>query len=392
VRPRSLVGRAFLALLSLGLILPPAQATPTTLSASLRGTLDWSILPTPPVDSGQLWAVATIDDTDAWAGGHTLGTEEMFQFHWDGSSWSHVEDREHQHGHMKSMVAVDSDDVWAVGYEPSEDCYRAFTVTRHWNGRKWSRVRSPNPSKDPCFGANYLTGVAGLAPNDLWAVGYQTGEPGYSPLRLHWDGTTWRALGEHVPFAYQYLHGLAVVAADDVWAAGWSWTSRRGTQGYAEHFDGARWKRVRLPVLEDEYSLSAVSAIDSDDVWAVGYRGAGAQPVALHWDGAAWAVVAMPTLPDGSNILTGVTALSSDDVWAVGYDYEVPSGNIRTLVMHWDGTAWSRVDSPNAPDASSVLHGVAPDGTGGLWAVGYQYPHDLSQPIAPLILRGVPSG
>jgi hypothetical protein len=40
------------------------------------------------------------------------------------------------------------------------------------------------------------------------------------------------------------------------------------------------------------------------------------------------------------------------DAWAVG------EANNQTLIVHWDGVAWSRVPSPNGLGFSSGLSGV----------------------------------
>ena len=45
-----------------------------------------------------------------------------------------------------------------------------------------------------------------------------------------------------------------------------------------------------------------------------------------------------PTFP-GS--LHGVAATSSTNAWAVG-DYSTPAGQPRTLILHWNGTNWTR--------------------------------------------------
>src|SRR5436309_3023426 len=54
---------------------------------------------------------------------------------------------------------------------------------------EWNVVPSPNISRQ-----NYLTGVAAVAPNDIWAVGYSSLSPYGGTERTlieHWDGTSW---------------------------------------------------------------------------------------------------------------------------------------------------------------------------------------------------------
>ena len=41
----------------------------------------------------------------------------------------------------------------------------------------------------------------------------------------------------------------------------------------------------------------------------------------------------------------------------------------KTLILHWDGTAWTQVPSPN-PNSDSYLSGVAATSPANAWAVG----------------------
>src|SRR5689334_3789544 len=60
--------------------------------------------------------------------------------------------------------------------------------------------------------------------------------------------------------------------------------------------------------------------------------------------GLAWQIV--PT--SNATALYGVAAVTATDVWAVGQDYTAGS---LTLTMHWNGSAWSVVPSPNIGEA-----------------------------------------
>ena len=56
----------------------------------------------------------------------------------------------------------------------------------------------------------------------------------------------------------------------------------------------------------------------------------------------------------------GVTATSARNAWAVGEAGDPDKGYTKTLILHWNGTAWKTVPSPgNARGASSELLGVA---------------------------------
>src|SRR5690348_1956921 len=59
--------------------------------------------------------------------------------------------------------------------------------------------------------------------------------------------------------------------------------------------------------------------------------------------GAAWVRVASPS-PGDHDHLQAVAATSTTDAWAVGdYDNGQTAG---TLILHWDGAAWTQVPSP----------------------------------------------
>jgi hypothetical protein len=94
--------------------------------------------------------------------------------------------------------------------------------------------------------------------------------------------------------------------------------------------------------------------------------------------------VASPN-PGGStnqNILIGVTALSSRNAWAVGFYSN--GGAEQTLVLHWNGTAWRRVASPNPAGSSNdnELDDVAATSSSNAWMVGSYYNGTAFQTLA----------
>ena len=70
----------------------------------------------------------------------------------------------------------------------------------------------------------------------------------------------------------------------------------------------------------------------------------GGPPVIFHWDGTVWSQAASPS-PAGKAILTGVSAAPGGSAWAAGYTCTpgcfAPSEANQTLIMHWNGVAWS---------------------------------------------------
>jgi len=118
-----------------------------------------------------------------------------------------------------------------------------------------------------------------------------------------------------------------------------------------------------------------VSAVSGSDAWAVGNDSSLDNPGAsrtlvLHWNGTAWSKINSPTPnPNDLNFLQGVSARSGSDAWAVGV-YWNTSGLSRSLILHWNGTAWSRVKSPNPGPMANRLSGVSARSGSDAWAVG----------------------
>lgn len=95
--------------------------------------------------------------------------------------------------------------------------------------------------------------------------------------------------------------------------------------------------------------LRGVSAVSSSDAWAVGsvYNATGrGSTLVMHWNGTAWSRATSPS-PGVSSRLWDVSAASSTDVWAVG-SYRDSDDIDWSLILHWNGSAWLQVTSPGA--------------------------------------------
>jgi hypothetical protein len=139
---------------------------------------------------------------------------------------------------------------------------------------------------------------------------------------------------------------------------------------------GPDWNVVSSPNSGDVSNLlNGVAAISANDVWAVGSWESvnGEAPyhtLALHWDGSIWSVVTTPpNIGTYDNLLYGLAAVATNDVWAVG-NYYYSATEVRTLILHWDGSIWSIIPSPNQGTYSSYLYGVAAISANDVWAVG----------------------
>ena len=221
--------------------------------------------PNVPNQHNKLNAVTGVPGSpnELWAVG-TAGTSALI-LHWNGTQWSIVPSSQVGiNPTLTSVVAISTNDVWAVGYTFSDS--RQVTLTEHWNGSTWSVVPSPNPSAT----YNYLLGVTALATNNVWAVGNFNATGGnQQTLILKWNGTAW-----------------VQVAGDNSGPIG------------------------------AQFTLSAVSAISGSDIWAVGDN---SHTLAEYWNATRWSIVSSPNAGTGDNFLNGVSGSASNDVWEVGY-------------------------------------------------------------------------
>jgi predicted extracellular nuclease/phosphatidylserine/phosphatidylglycerophosphate/cardiolipin synthase-like enzyme len=132
----------------------------------------------------------------------------------------------------------------------------------------------------------------------------------------------------------------------------------------------------------EENRLQGVAAVSSNYVWAVGYYkdGGVAKPLIQRWDGSSWSIVPSPAFGLSNNYLLSVTAISANDAWAVGYYRNLGSNLDETLTMHWNGTAWSVVSSPNHQfSGGTYLYGVSGSAANDVWAVGWWDDGDTNQ-------------
>jgi len=232
-------------------------------------------------------------------------------------------------------------------------------------GLAWRSVTCPNP-----FYANQFTGVDFVSESDVWAVGYMGNNGQGISLIVHWDGSEWSIVpSPNIPDRPTFLNGIAVVSSDDIWAVGYSGAYLLGYQTLIMHWDGTLWSIVPSPSVGNSM-LKSVSAVAWNDIWAVGHDGSttNGQNLILHFDGSQWSVVPSPNASAIEDDLRGVSAVSANDVWAVGEYWNDTQQTRLTLTLHWNGSAWSIMPSPNEGNIAQ-LFGVEAISTNDIWAV-----------------------
>lgn len=177
------------------------------------------------------------------------------------------------------------------------------------------------------------------------------------------------------------LNAVTALAADDAWAVGFDNDNQlNGARTLTEHFDGTKWTVVAspnpgsTPACQGQNTgnvLNAVAAVSSTSLWAVGFSftcNADLKPMVLHYNGTKWSVVQTPALLNNNAALNGVVALAANNIYAVGYQ-PAPNGAVLPLIEHFDGHAWSVVAAPSG-NPTGLLSAVAANGPNDIWAVG----------------------
>jgi hypothetical protein len=209
---------------------------------------------------GLAYEVDALTSDDIWAVGQAVGfgdggaTSVPMALHWDGSNWSDVEVPRvaNRHHALKGIVAISSDDVWAVGDFRNEP--GAFHgITYHWNGQAWSHVDSPI---EHMGGDGGLDDVAASGPNDVWAIGGANG----AVVLMHWDGSQWNLVSAPPNSG----SSLAAVGPDDLWASGWN--------GFW-HWNGTAWTEVPASVPGASYVIRSggMAIVGACDIWCAGF-------------------------------------------------------------------------------------------------------------------------
>lgn len=352
---------------------PTRTPTPTP-----TGPTCWSVVPAPNVPGygAALRAVAGSSDNDLWAVGWFLenNSRHNLTLHWNGLSWARVpvpdvvNTGDNSVNGLYGVAAIAPNDVWAVGYAVSLSTpYQ--TVTLHWDGKAWQVVPSPNLTRPGSY--NALNAVVAISSNDVWAVGGAPVDLGVDgrALLMHWNGSAWQLFPEPPEVINWFTtsrFGVAARASNDVWAVG---------QFSAWYWDGSTWS---VPGGFGGQNLLGISA-GGGALWSAGTNPGTntseggyipASPNAQFLNGTNWQMTSPVRDPSVDTGFHSIKVLSPSNVWAVGR-----AGKF-VLTERWDGAQWRRVEAangnPNPPADQAFgnrLYSVNGTAT-SLWAVG----------------------
>jgi hypothetical protein len=377
------------ALLALASLMTPPIAGRLAMAQS-RASSIFHVVPTPnPNFNNGLVAASASSPDDIWAVGSAV-------MHYDGTKWTaFTPAMQSEISSLNGVFAVSPTLAWAAGISANTAGVRGQIIEK-WNGTKWSVFPGP------AFATNdqpAIYAMTGTGADNVWAIGSLLGDDEQELFFLfeHFDGTKWTA--STVLSGDAFLMGASADAADDVWAVGFNGPENDDSGTLAARFNGKSWEFFLPPnVGTGANQLNGVLALAADNIWAVGFSTAEPPPAEVptrnlieHFDGKTWKVVPSPNVGPNSiyqsNRLFGLAANSATDIWAFGSYFAADgSGHQMTLLLHWNGTAWSIQPSPNPSNgiflSDLLFAGVVPS-PGNIWIVGAEdeAPHEGSLAI-----------
>jgi hypothetical protein len=334
--------------------------------------------------AGELTGASVVSASQTWAAGDLSSqgsANRTLIERYNGSAWSVVASPNKGSGNNAlNGVSMISGAGWAVGYTQSGP-YQPLAL--HWNGTQWSLVAPGSSTSDALF-----TGVDTLTNGSAWAVGFQlTANGTRHTLIQHASGgalTTVTSPNDGTAATDNTLMGVGGTQATGLWAVGYRMSSS-GLKPLVLRYDTTKPSPTWVSVSgaggvpspgKVESVLTGVNVLSASNVWAVGYYndGSAERPLALHWNGSKWSNSPIA----GEGALRKVTAVSASDVWAAGTYYNASTQLNETLVVHFNGTAWTTAVSADAPTAADEIIGLAASSTGSsLILVGREGPNEL---------------
>lgn len=258
-----------------------------------------------------------------------------------------------------SLSMVSATDGWAVASTPGGDA-----LLLHYASGRWT------PSGGSYAGV-YLTDISMDAPDDGWAVGFESNQ--VTGVVLHYSGGHWSQVQTpHIEFAGSrvwafspsqvlVLASLPQVPSNSPPAQ----PSLAEISGFGEsallRYDNGKWTETLSPA-----EISDMTVLPGGDIWAACLDGK-----ILHYQDGRWtsyAIAGQASGQEGQPL--SISMLSGSDGWVAGFTNSVPQG---MFLAHFDGRTWIRVPGPAASGPTDIYTVALVSPSEG-WAGGELYP------------------
>lgn len=328
--------------------LPVSAVAWAETAASSIQYFTWTEYPSPVTTT--LNSVDMVSISDGWAAG-----ENGTVLHYNGSAWTVASAPITETTGLFSVSMSSAVNGWAVG---AERIGPFGNVLLRWNGSQWIATDLPT-LPFPAWPV-YWTDVWVTNDTNAWLSGGiivcapDSGSGCHPEASVgaiaHWDGSSWISTRHDDVF----LSAISMNSDSDGWAVGTRFDSlTQPVQSVILHWEGSFWNSSAHLVTEypggtHQFTLEEVSAHSATNAWTA----VTGQNKLLHWDGTAWSQVDSPVRGKPS-----IAVVANDDAWAAGGEGDIG---------HWDGSAWTSVPSPVTENLSSISMVSAHEG----WIVG----------------------
>jgi hypothetical protein len=296
---------------------------------------------------------------------------------WNGSSWTQQTSQNPAGSTNSVLQNVSCDDRYScVGVGDWINSGVWTPQAQRWNGASWSldSVAVPAGSKFGLF-----EGVS-CRIKCLTAGRYTNSEGKDKTLGETRETPSWTQRTIPAPGETSGVAGVDCFGSTSCLAVG---ISTSGLVGTARAYSGGvSWTETTVPTKPSGATYTELdnsSCVSETTCFAVGQYVNSAslpKPYALRREGTTWTLYDPLPLPAGVSEawLTDISCNSSSDCTAVGYD-RPEAGQIRTYIVHWNGSGWSLQTSPNVAGApTNFLKGVSCTSSTACTAVGYADP------------------
>jgi hypothetical protein len=274
---------------------------------------------------------------------HYPDQRRTLALHLEGGAWSVKPTLSSSHDSNANGVAcVTSTHCTLVGNTTPN------AIIENWNGSAWTFATPAIPGSQ-----SRLTGIACPTSNTCMAVGSYDTQTDTRPLGMLVSGGSATVKPAVLPAGspQAWFAGVACTAANLCIAVG-GYDANGHRAALSERWNGSTWSILATPSPAGNVELRGVSCPAVGDCTAVGFADTSTgtdtevQPLVLHFNGTTWTRVTAPVIPHPGGRLDGVSCAASTMCQAVG------SASNKGLIERWNGHAWSVLDSPPASYAA----------------------------------------
>ncbi|NMB69449.1 MAG: hypothetical protein GYA20_11890 [Chloroflexi bacterium] len=194
-----------------------------------------------------------------------------------------------------------------------------------------------------------LNSVAVVSADDAWAVGV-------NGTVLHYDGDSWAVSSTPIPETTA-LFSVAMSSAQNGWIVSGDSLFR---------WDGTQWSSFTTPSPPWPFYMQDISVPNDTSAWVTGgifvcSSGPPCDPenalgTISHWDGSSWSNTSI-----SNAFFSAISMISDSDGWVVGLHLDPASGNLRSLILRWNGSYWATVDHPVTEYPGGSVHYILED-------------------------------